>query len=90
MPRQVEITNELVDACEYMIEITGGSQEWNGETHIALKKIEKAVFRARRMMDIANRKGVQPCPKCGIPMSFAYDHYFCRKCGLRKTQEQRR
>jgi len=33
---------------------------------------------------------VKPCPFCGAPMSFAYDHYFCRKCGLRKTQEQRR
>ena len=23
---------------------------------------------------------VKPCPKCGAPLSFAYDQYFCRVC----------
>lgn len=57
MEAEHEITQELIDACENMIDITGGSKHWNGETHTALKKIEKAVFRARRMMERANREG---------------------------------
>jgi len=24
---------------------------------------------------------VQACPGCGAAMSYAYDHYFCRRCG---------
>ena len=23
---------------------------------------------------------VKPCPKCGGPMSYGNNHYFCRKC----------
>jgi len=51
-----EITQELIDACEYMIDITGGSEHWQGETYIALKKIEKAVSRANKMMNAANKE----------------------------------
>ena len=52
---KIDITQELVGACENMIDITGGSKTWDGETHTALKKIEKALFRAKRMMERANR-----------------------------------
>jgi len=24
---------------------------------------------------------VRECPICGAAMSYAYDHYFCRRCG---------
>ena len=46
-----EITQELIDACQAMLDVTGGSKHWNGETHTALKKIEKAVSRANKMMN---------------------------------------
>ena len=51
-----DITTELLSACEYMINITGGSAIWDGETHIALKKIEVAVFNAKGMMNTVNQK----------------------------------
>ena len=38
---------DLLAACEKMIEITGGSDMWNGETHNALKMIEAAVKKAK-------------------------------------------
>jgi len=28
---------------------------------------------------------IKPCPHCGAPMSFAYDHYFCRACGYNQN-----
>jgi len=31
------------EACKFMIEITGGSKHWNGETEAALKLMESAV-----------------------------------------------
>lgn len=52
-----DITAELLSACEYMIEITGGSQHWQGKTNTALKKIEEAVSRARKTMNIGNQGG---------------------------------
>ena len=38
-----EIANDLYEACKYMLEITGGSKHWNGETEAALKLMESAV-----------------------------------------------
>lgn len=37
---------DLLDACRAMLECTGGSEHWNGETHDALLKIEAAVAKA--------------------------------------------
>jgi len=28
---------------------------------------------------------IKPCPHCGSPMSWAYDHYFCRVCGYNQN-----
>jgi len=44
---EIDVTEELLSACEYMIKITGGSQHWNGETNKALKMMEAAIDRAK-------------------------------------------
>lgn len=54
-----EITQELIDACEHLLDISGGSKLWQGETEIAFKRIEKAVARANKLMERANRKEVK-------------------------------
>lgn len=46
------VTEDLLSACERMIEITGGSENWNGETHKALKKIEAAIARAKKEEEV--------------------------------------
>lgn len=38
---------DLLAACKKMIEVTGGSQHWNGETHDALRMIEAAIQKAQ-------------------------------------------
>ena len=64
MTEAESIINELLDASNNMLEITGGSEVWDGETHIALKKIEKAVYRANQMMSIANQGGKRGVGEC--------------------------
>jgi hypothetical protein len=38
--------NELLVACQRILAVTGGSENWNGETHEALKLMEAAVTKA--------------------------------------------
>ena len=38
---------ELLEACEYMLEITGGSDNWKGKTHTALACMETIVAKAK-------------------------------------------
>ena len=38
-----DVIDELVAACYQMLECTGGSKHWNGETEKALKSIETAL-----------------------------------------------
>ena len=38
-----EVIDELVGACQAMLECTGGSKYWQGETEAALKQIESAL-----------------------------------------------
>lgn len=46
------VERELIAACKKMLEVTGGSGMWNGETHDALKMIEDAV---EKWVDKVNR-----------------------------------
>lgn len=39
-------SQDLLAACRAMLECTGGSAHWQGETHTALLKIEAAVLKA--------------------------------------------
>ena len=43
VPLAQEVIDELVAACHQMLECTGGSKHWNGETEKALKAIEDAL-----------------------------------------------
>ena len=38
---------DLLSACESMLRACGGSENWNGETHEALKLMEAAIAKAR-------------------------------------------
>lgn len=38
---------DLLSACEAMLHACGSSENWNGETHEALKLIESAISKAR-------------------------------------------
>jgi len=55
----IKTIQELINACDYILNITGGSSIWDGETHIALKKIEEAVFNAKGMMNIINQESLE-------------------------------
>ena len=37
---------DLLAACQAIIEATGGSEHWNGETHAALLLVEAAIEKA--------------------------------------------
>lgn len=51
-------------------------------------EINKADYRLlvlRAKLPIKIGCNIKPCPHCGSPMSWAYDHYFCRVCGYNQN-----
>lgn len=44
--RLIAAAPDLLAACRSMLNTTGGSENWNGETHESLKLIEAAIAKA--------------------------------------------
>jgi ribosomal protein S27AE len=50
---------------------------------------DRYVFLVGAKFPIQIGCNVKPCPHCGAAMSFAHDHYFCRKCGFNQNGNEK-